>query len=60
MEALFASVTTVVTNILTLFTTVSAEFLKNEIFQLMFGVVVLGIIMGLVFTMVRKLKRRGK
>ena len=60
MEALFTNVNTVVTNILTLFTTVSTEFLKNEIFQLMFGVVVLGIIMGLVFTMVRKLKRRGR
>ena len=60
MEALFTAVTEVVTNILTLFGTVSTTLLSNPIFQLTIGVVVLGIVMSLVFTMVRKLRRRGK
>ena len=60
MTTLFENVTTVVTEILKLFTSVSGTLLSNSIFQLVVGVVVLGIIMGLVFTMVRKLKRRGK
>lgn len=57
---LFDNVTTVITNILTLFTTVGTKLMSNPIFQLTIGVVVLGIVMSLVFTMVRKLKRRGK
>lgn len=57
---LFDNVTTVITNILTLFTTVGTELMNNSLFQLTIGVVVLGIVMSLVFTMVRKLKRRGK
>lgn len=57
---LFDNVTTVITNILTLFTTVGTKLMNNSLFQLTIGVVVLGIVMSLVFTMVRKLKRRGK
>lgn len=60
MTALFNAITEVVTEILTLFGSVSTTLMSNPIFQLTVGVVVLGIIMSLVFTMVRKLKRRGK
>ena len=59
MAALFESVTTVITNMLTAFSTVSSAMLANEIFQLMFGIVVLGISMGYVYTLVRKTKRKG-
>ena len=57
---LFDTIGTVITNILTLFTTVGTELMNNSLFQLTIGVVVLGIVMSLVFTMVRKLKKRGK
>lgn len=57
---LFDNVTTVITNILTLFTKVGTELMNNSLFQLTIGVVVLGIVMSFVFTMVRKLKKRGK
>ncbi len=57
---LFDNVTTVITNILTLFTKVGTELMSNSLFQLTVGVVVLGIVMSLVFTMVRKLKKRGR
>ncbi|HIT12248.1 MAG TPA: hypothetical protein IAB58_05600 [Candidatus Pelethosoma merdigallinarum] len=57
---LFDNVTTVITNILTLFTTVGTKLMSNSLFQLTIGVVVLGIVMSLVFTMVRKLRKRGR
>ena len=57
---LFDNVSTVITNILTLFTTVGTQLMNNSLFQLTIGVVVLGIVMSLVFTMVRKLRKRGK
>ncbi len=60
MDALFTSATEVVTQILTLFGTVSTALLSNSIFQLVMGIIIFGIIMGLVFTLLRKLKRRGK
>ena len=60
MDALFTSVKEVITQILTLFGTVSTTLLDNSIFQLVMGIIIFGIIMGLVFTLLRKLKRRGK
>lgn len=59
LEALFESVTTVVTKVFELFGTVSSTLLDNSIFQLTIGIIVLGIVMGLVFTLVRRLKHRG-
>ena len=60
MTELFESITTVITSVMTLFGKVSTGLMGNEIFQLMFGIVVLGVIMGIVFTLVRKVKRRGR
>lgn len=60
MAGLWTSVTTVVSNIITLMGTVSTALLSNEIFQIVIGVVIFGIVMGVVFTLVRKLRRRGK
>lgn len=60
MEALFTAVTEVITNILTLFGSVCTTLLANPIFQITIGIVILGIVMSLVFTLVRKMKRRGK
>ena len=60
MAGLWTSVTTVVSNIITLMGTVSTALLSNEIFQIVIGVVIFGIVMGVVFTLVKKLRRRGK
>lgn len=57
--SLFQSATTVVTKIFELFGTVSNTLLNNPIFQITIGIIMLGIVMGLVFTLVRRLKRRG-
>ncbi len=60
MTDLFENITTVITKILELFASVSSSLLGNEIFQLMFGIVVLYVIMGIVFVLVRKIKNKGK
>ncbi len=60
MEALWTGITDVVTNIVTLMGTMSAALLKNELFQITLGVVVFGIGMGIVFTLVRKIRKRGR
>lgn len=60
MDALFTAVSTVVTKVVELMGTVSSALLNNPIFQIVIGVIMFGIGMGVVFTLVRKLKRRGK
>lgn len=60
MDALFTAVSTVVTKIVELMGTVSSALLDNPIFQIVIGVIMFGIGMGVVFTLVKKLKRRGK
>ena len=57
---LFQNVTTVITNILTLMTKVATTLMDNSIFQITIGIVILGIVMSLIFTLVRKMKRRGR
>ena len=56
---LFSSISTVITKILELFGSVCTTLLANPIFQITIGIVILGIVMSLVFTLVRKMKRRG-
>ena len=60
MEALWTGITSVISNVITLMGTVTTGLLANEIFQIVIGVVVFGLIMGIVFALVRKLKKRGK
>ena len=57
---LFQNVTTVITKILELMTSVATTLMNNPIFQVTVGIVILGIVMSLVFTLVRKMKRRGR
>ncbi len=59
MEALFKGITTGVTNILTLFGTVSTQIMSLELFQLVMAVIMLMFCIGLVFYLVRRVKRRG-
>lgn len=57
---LFQNVTTVITKILELMTSVSTTLMNNPIFQVTVGIVILGIVMSLIFTLLRKMKRRGR
>lgn len=59
MEALFEGITTGVTNILTLFGTVSTSIMANSMFQLVMAIILLMFCIGLIFYLVRKVKRRG-
>lgn len=57
---LFQNVTTVITKILELMTSVATTLMNNPIFQVTVGIVILGIVMSLIFTLVRKMKKRGR
>ena len=60
IPALFENVTTVITKITTLLGTVTKNLLSNEIFQLMFGIAVLFIVMGIIFRLVKKMRKGGR
>lgn len=60
MDALWTAVTTVVGKLIELMGTISSGLISNEIFQIVIGVVMFGIGIGTIFTLVKKLKRRGK
>ena len=59
MDALFTGITDVITNIITLFGTVCAKLMENQLFQITLGIVVLSIVFGIVFMLVKKIKHRG-
>lgn len=60
MEALWTGITSVISNVMTLLGTVTTGLLSNELFQITIGIVVFIIVMGIVFTLVTKVRRRGK
>lgn len=60
MEALWTGITSVISNVMTLLGTVTTGLLSNELFQITIGIVVFIIVMGIVFTLVSKVRRRGK
>ena len=60
MDALFTAVATVIEKMLAQFATVSTSLLSNEIFQIMFGIVVLYLGISFVMYLVRKVKRKGR
>ena len=60
MATLWENVTTVITNLVTLMGTMTTALLANELFQIVLGIVFFSIAMGIVFTLVRKIRKRGK
>ena len=54
------SVTTVITNLTNLMGTMSTTLLSNQIFQIVIGIIMFSLAMGYVFTLVRKLRTRGR
>ena len=59
LESLWEGVTTVISNVMTSLGTVGTSLIANPIFQIMFGILILGVVIGLVFRLVRKVKTRG-
>ena len=59
MDVLWTGIETVIGKIMPLLGTVTTGLLSNELFQITIGVVVFIIIMSIVFTLLRKVKRRG-
>lgn len=59
MTALAATVASVITLITTSLGTVGTALMANEIFQLVIGTVIFSISMGVVYSLVKKLKRKG-
>ena len=60
MEALFTATGTVITKVLAYLTEVATSLLANPIFQVMIGIAVLYIVLGIVFKLVRKMRKGGK
>ena len=60
MDALWTSVNTVITSMMTSLTSVSTTLIGNPIFQLTIGIAVLFIIFGYLFVLVRKMRNGGK
>ena len=60
ITTLFEAITSVVTNILNIFGTVASTLMSNTLFQITMGLVILGIVIGLVFTFVRKVRKQGR
>ena len=60
MDALFTAAGTVITNVLAYLTQVATSLLGNPIFQVMIGIAVLYIVLGIVFRLVRKMRKGGK
>lgn len=60
MEALWTTITSVITNITTLLGNVTTALLSNELFGIVIGIVMFSIGMGIVFSLVKKIRKRGK
>ena len=60
MDALFTATGTVITKILEYLGAVATSLLGNPIFQVMIGIAVLYIVLGIVFKLVRKMRKGGK
>ena len=57
---IWTTATEVVTNVITMLGTVSNALMSNQLFQITIGLVLFGIIIGIVFRLLKKLKRQGR
>ena len=60
METLFSSISTNISKIMECLSSVSTSLMSNSIFQLTIGIAVLFIIFGIVFKLVRKMRKGGR
>ena len=57
---IWTTATEVVSNVITMLGTVSNALMSNQLFQITIGIVLFGIVMGIVYGLLRKLRKRGK
>lgn len=57
MTELFTTITSVITNILTLMGSVGTALLDNVIFQLLMGILTLYVVMGIIFRLVAHVRK---
>ena len=60
LETMFTNIGSVITNLVTLMGDMTSALLANELFQIVLGIVFFGIAMGIVFSLVRKVRNHGK
>ena len=60
MEALFTAVSTVITNMFSNLTIVSTNLISDPIFQITIGIAMLFILIGIVFKLVKKMRKGGR
>ena len=60
IATVFEGAGTVITKVLEYLGTVATSLLGNPIFQVMIGIAVLYIVLGIVFKLVRKMRKGGK
>ena len=60
MESLFTAVSTVITNMFSNLTVVSGKLIADPIFQITIGIAMLFILIGIVFKLVKKMRKGGR
>ncbi len=60
MESLFTAVSTVITNMFSNLTVVSEKLIADPIFQITIGIAMLFILIGIVFRLVKKMRKGGR
>ena len=60
LSSLWTTISSVITNLVSLMGDMTEALLGNLLFQIVLGIIFFGIGLGFVFTLVRKLKRRGR
>ena len=60
LSSLWTTITSVITNLVSLMGDMTEALLGNLLFQIVLGIIFFSIGMGFVFGLVKKIKRRGK
>ena len=53
------TITTVITNVISLLGKVCEALMSNQLFQIVLGIVMFSILVGIVFSLVKRIKKRG-
>lgn len=53
------TITSVITNVISLLGKVCEALMSNQLFQIVLGIVMFSILVGIVFSLVKKIKKRG-
>ena len=53
------TITSVITNVISLLGKVCEALMSNQLFQIVLGIVMFSILVGIVFSLVKRIKRRG-